>query len=100
VGDVFEPRDVDLRHRDHDPPVGELRQGRRGVAGADGGHLPQGVDLQRLQVADVVHDLSPAYSSPPASRINAGIPSPMMVAPLNTGRVPRGASKAFTTISC
>src|SRR5438093_1325041 len=44
--------------------------------------------------------IPPPYRSPPASRINAGIPSPMMVAPLNTGSVPCGASNPFTTISC
>src|SRR5213594_3551583 len=100
VRDFFEPRDVDLRHADHDPAVGELRQRRRGVAGADVRHLAQRVDLELFQVPDVLHLASHPYRSPPASRINAGIPSPMMVAPLNTGSVPWGASKPFTTISC
>src|SRR5436309_794186 len=44
--------------------------------------------------------IAPPYTSPAASRINAGTPSPMMVAPLNTGSVPCGASNPFTTISC
>ena len=54
---------------------------------ADVRHLAQRVDLQRFEIPDVLHILP--YRIPPASRINAGIPSPMMVAPLNSGSVPR-----------
>ena len=55
VGDLLEPDDGDRRHADHDPPVGHLRQRGRGVAGADVLHFLERVQLERLEIADVVH---------------------------------------------
>src|SRR5207247_6612225 len=99
VRHFLQAHNVDLRHADHDLAVRELRQRGGGVARADVRHLAQRVDLQLFEIPHVFHAASP-YRSPPASRINAGTPSPMIVAPLNTGSVPCGASNPFTTISC
>jgi len=72
------------------------------------GRAPRDVPLRRSAPIErfpmsrrIVHRPSPSLHEPTGVEIfNAGTPSPMIVAPLNTAACPRGASNPFTTISC
>ena len=99
VGHILQRPHVDLGHGDHDRAVGHLRQRGGRVAGPDVGDLPQGVELQLLQLPDVFHG-SPSYNSAAASRMSAGAPSARIVAPPTNGGMPVGASNGSTTMSC